>query len=262
MQAISTRALSLGNALHDALEQSEFYLHYQPQVSLSTGKIIGAEALIRWHSKTLGNVSPAEFIPLAEESGQILAIGEWVLRETARQIKRWLDDGIEPVRIAVNLSYAQFQANDLPLIVNAILNEYDVPAEYLELELTEHIATKNPKHTITILESFQRYGIKTAIDDFGTGYSSLSYLQRFPVYKLKIDQSFVRNMTTNRNDYVIVGIIILLAQQLEMTTIAEGVENQEQLDLLKQLGCDDIQGYHISRPIPADEFTRHFLKKI
>ena len=260
MQAISTRALSLGNALHDALEQSEFYLHYQPQVSLSTGKIIGAEALIRWHSKTLGNISPAEFIPLAEESGQILAIGEWVLRETARQIKQWLDDGIEPVRIAVNLSYAQFQANDLPLIVNAILNEYDVPAEYLELELTEHIATKNPKHTITILESFQRYGIKTAIDDFGTGYSSLSYLQRFPVYKLKIDQSFVRNMTTNRNDYVIVGIIILLAQQLEMTTIAEGVENQEQLDLLKQLGCDDIQGYHISRPMPADEFTRHFLK--
>jgi diguanylate cyclase (GGDEF)-like protein len=260
MQAISKRALILSNALHDALEQAELYLHYQPQVSISTGKIIGAEALIRWHSKTLGHISPVEFIPLAEESGQILAIGEWVLRETVRQIKQWLDDGIEPVRIAVNLSYAQFQANDLPLIVNTIINEYNVPAQYLELELTERIAIKNPQHTITILESFQQYGIKTAIDDFGTGYSSLSYLQRFPVYKLKIDQSFVRNMTTNRNDYVIVGIIILLAQQLNMVTIAEGVETQEQLDLLKQLGCDDIQGYHISRPIPADEFARHFLE--
>ncbi|NLU99644.1 diguanylate cyclase [Marinomonas sp. UCMA 3892] len=261
MQAISTRALTLGNALHDAIERQEFSLHYQPQISLITGKIIGAEALIRWHSLELGHVSPGEFIPLAEENGQILAIGEWVLRETARQLKQWLEEGITPVRIAVNLSYAQFQVNDLPSIVEAILNEYAVPAQYLELELTERIATKDPEHTITILESFQQLGIHTSIDDFGTGYSSLSYLQRFPVYKLKIDQSFVRNMTTNTNDQVIVGTIILLAQQLGMTTIAEGVETKAQLEMLYNIGCDDIQGYYISRPIPAEEFKIGFLQK-
>lgn len=261
MQAISTRALTLGNALHDALERKEFSLHYQPQVSLITGKIIGAEALIRWHNQELGHISPAEFIPLAEESGQILAIGEWVLRETARQLKQWLEEGVAPVRIAVNLSYAQFQADDLPAIVAGILNEYAIPAEYLELELTERIATKDPEHTITILESFQLLGIRTSIDDFGTGYSSLSYLQRFPVYKLKIDQSFIRNLTTNTNDQVIVGTIILLAQQLGMTTIAEGVETKAQLDMINNIGCDDIQGYYISRPIPADEFKKGYLEK-
>ncbi|NVK75667.1 MAG: EAL domain-containing protein [Oceanospirillaceae bacterium] len=261
MQSISTRALVLGNALHDALERKEFSLHYQPQISLDTGKVIGAEALIRWHSKELGNISPAEFIPLAEENGQILAIGEWVLREAVKQLKQWLEEGISPVRIAINLSYAQFQASDLPTIVAEILNEYAVPAHYLELELTERIATKDPEHTITILESFQKLGIFTSIDDFGTGYSSLSYLQRFPIYKLKIDQSFVRSMTTNTNDQVIVSAIILLAQQLGMTTIAEGVETKDQLDMLKEIGCDDVQGYYISRPIPVDEFKMHFLNK-
>ncbi|WP_421846887.1 EAL domain-containing protein [Marinomonas sp.] len=261
MQAISTRALTLGNALHDALEREEFSLHYQPQISLSTGKLIGAEALIRWHSQDLGQISPAEFIPLAEESGQILAIGEWVLRETARQLKQWLEEGITPVRIAVNLSYAQFQVNDLPTIIEDILKEYAIPTKYLELELTERIAIKDPEHTITILESLQKLGIHTSIDDFGTGYSSLSYLQRFPVYKLKIDQSFVRNMNTNTNDQVIVGTIILLAQQLGMTTIAEGVETEAQLDMLKNIGCNDIQGYYISQPIPAEEFKIGFLQK-
>jgi len=261
MQAISTRALILGNALHDALVRQEFSLHYQPQTSLESGKIIGAEALIRWHSQELGHVSPGEFIPLAEESGQILAIGEWVLRETVRQIKHWITAGITPIRIAVNLSYAQFQVNDLPSMIDEILNEYNVPAHYLELELTERIATKDPEHTITILKAFQLLGIQTAIDDFGTGYSSLSYLQRFPVHKLKIDQSFVRNMTTNTNDQVIVGIIILLAQQLGMTTIAEGVETKAQFDRLKHCGCDDIQGYYISRPVPADEFATQFLEQ-
>lgn len=261
MQATSTRALILSNALHDALEREEFSLHYQPQVSLITGRVIGAEALIRWHSKELGAVSPGEFIPLAEENGQILAIGEWVLRESARQLKQWLEEGITPVRIAVNLSYAQFQADDLPATVAGILYEYEVPTEYLELELTERIATKDPEHTITILESFQKLGIHTSIDDFGTGYSSLSYLQRFPVYKLKIDQSFVRNMTTNANDQVIVGTIILLAQQLGMTTIAEGVETKAQLEMLNNIGCDDIQGYYISRPLPAEEFKTGYLEK-
>lgn len=261
MQVTSTRALTLGNALHDALERQEFSLHYQPQVSLETGKVIGAEALIRWHSKELGHVSPGEFIPLAEENGQILPIGEWVLRETARQLQQWIEEGVTPVRIAVNLSYAQFQANDLPTVVAEILSEYSVPSQYLELELTEHIATKNPEHTITILESFQKIGIHTSIDDFGTGYSSLSYLQRFPIYKLKIDQSFIRSMTANTNDQVIVGTIILLAQQLGMSTIAEGVETKAQLDMLKNIGCDDVQGYYISRPIPAEEFKTGFLQK-
>ena len=260
MQANTTRALTLSNALHDALEQQEFTLHYQPQIALDSGKVVGAEALIRWHSKTLGAVSPGEFIPIAEESGQILAIGEWVLRETVRQLQQWRSEGLAPIRVAVNLSYAQFQGNDLPTLISGILEEYNVPADYLELELTEHIATNNPEHTIEILKAFQQLGIQTSIDDFGTGYSSLSYLQRFPVYKLKIDQSFVRNMTTNTNDHIIVGTIIVLAQQLGMKTIAEGVETKVQLDLLKSIGCDDIQGYYISRPIPADEFKDRYLQ--
>ena len=260
MQATSTRALTLSNALHDALEQNEFSLHYQPQVSLISGKVIGAEALIRWHSKKLGHVSPGEFIPLAEESGQILAIGEWVVRTAVRQIQQWIEAGITPVRIAVNLSSAQFQVGDLPKTTIKILNEYRIPVEYLELELTERIVAKDPEHTVIILESLQELGIRTSIDDFGTGYSSLSYLQRFPVYKLKIDQSFVRNMTTNTNDQVIIGTIILLAQQLGMTTIAEGVETKAQLDMLNNIGCDDIQGYYISRPIPAEAFKKAYLE--
>ncbi|WP_409371063.1 putative bifunctional diguanylate cyclase/phosphodiesterase [Marinomonas pontica] len=260
MQATSTRALTLSNALHDALEQNEFSLHYQPQVSLISGKVIGAEALIRWHSKKLGHVSPGEFIPLAEESGQILAIGEWVVRTAVRQIQQWIEAGITPVRIAVNLSSAQFQVGDLPKTTIKILNEYRIPVEYLELELTERIVAKDPEHTVIILESLQELGIRTSIDDFGTGYSSLSYLQRFSVYKLKIDQSFVRNMTTNTNDQVIIGTIILLAQQLGMTTIAEGVETKAQLDMLNNIGCDDIQGYYISRPIPAEAFKKAYLE--
>ncbi|MBJ7539506.1 sensor domain-containing protein [Marinomonas transparens] len=261
MQATSTRALLLENALHDAIARDEFTLHYQPQISLSSGKITGAEALIRWHSRNLGNVSPSEFIPLAEDSGQILAISEWVLRETTRQIKQWINDGFTAIRVSVNLSYAQFQVDNFPGLVSQILVENNLPPHYLELELTERVATRAPENTIKVLESFQQLGIQAAIDDFGTGYSSLSYLQRFPVHKLKIDQSFVRNMTTNKNDHVIVGTIILLAQQLGMTTIAEGVETKAQLDALKNIGCDDIQGYFISRPIPPDEFQTTFLNK-
>ena len=260
MQATSTRAFTLSNALHDALEQNEFSSHYQPQVSLISGKVIGAEALIRWHSKKLGHVSPGEFIPLTEENGQILAIGEWVVRTAVRQIQQWIEAGITPVRIAVNLSSAQFQVGDLPKTTIKILNEYRIPAEYLELELTERIVAKDPEHTVIILESLQELGIRTSLDDFGAGHSSLSYLQRFPVYKLKIDQSFVRNMTTNTNDQVIIGAIILLAQQLGMTTIAEGVETKAQLDMLNNIGCDDIQGYYISRPIPAEAFKKAYLE--
>lgn len=261
MQAASTRSLMLSNALHDALLQNEFSLHFQPQISLSTTEVIGAEALIRWHSKSLGHVSPGEFIPLAEESGQILSIGEWVLRETVRQIRTWLNNDIKPVRIAVNLSYAQFQTNDLPILIADILKEFNVSSEYLELELTERTAAIDPEHTVATLESLQQIGTHTSMDDFGTGYSSLSYLQRFPIYKLKIDQSFVRNMANNYNDRIIVGTIILLAQQLGMRTIAEGVETEEQLDLLKTIGCDDAQGYYISRPIPAERFELEFLTK-
>lgn len=259
MQARSTRTLLLENALHDAIDANELSLNLQPQMDLKTGQVVAAEVLLRWHSHKLGTVSPAEFIPIAEDTGQILAIGEWVLRETVKLLKQWLEQGITPVRLAVNLSVVQFRTQDLPTLIGKILDEHQVPPHLLEVELTERGAMTNPDRAIETMRAFDYMGVQTSIDDFGTGYSSLSYLQRFPIYKLKIDQSFIRNMTTDANDYAIVSAIITLAQQLGMRTIAEGVETKEQLELLQQLECDKIQGYYLSRPIPPREFKDHFL---
>jgi diguanylate cyclase (GGDEF)-like protein/PAS domain S-box-containing protein len=254
MQTHSVRTLQLENALRYALERDEFSLHYQPQISMQDGRIIGAEALLRWQHPRLGMVSPAEFIPIAESSGQILQIGEWVLRTAAHQMKSWMDSGLEPVIIGVNLSAVQFRNPNLPELVTQILDSVKLPPQYLELELTEGVAMDDPLGAIAVMDSLHERGIRMSIDGFGTGYSSLSYLKRFRVYKLKIDQSFVRDITDDPEDKAIVSAIISLASSLGLQTIAEGVETEGQLAFLREQGCNEVQGYYFSKPLPAEKF--------
>lgn len=254
MQTVSTRNLQLSNALYHALARNELYIVYQPQIFLKTGHIIGAEALIRWQHPEFGTVSPAEFIPIAENNGLILSIGEWVLRSATAQLKNWLDSGLSPIIIAVNLSAIQFRHPNLPNLVTQILDETGLPPEYLELELTEGVAMHNPQAAISIMNNLHKRGIRMSIDDFGTGYSSLSYLKQFKIYKLKIDQSFIRDISIDTGDRAIVDAIIHMAHSLGLQTIAEGVETVEQLDYLRNQGCDEIQGYYYSRPLPSEQF--------
>ena len=254
MQAQSTRALQLENALSRALEHKQLHLVYQPQVSLRDGRVVGAEALLRWTHPTLGHVSPAEFIPVAEDSGLILPIGEWVLRTAARQLQVWQAAGLSMPLVAVNLSAVQFRQANLPDLVSTILDEVGLPPQCLELELTESVAMGDPVGAITIMDELHRRGVRMSIDDFGTGYSSLSYLKRFQVYKLKIDQSFVRDITDDPDDKAIVGAIIGLARSLGFQTIAEGVETPGQLEFLREQGCDEVQGYFFSKPLASLDF--------
>jgi EAL domain-containing protein (putative c-di-GMP-specific phosphodiesterase class I) len=256
MQARSARNLQLMNALRQAIDQEQLFVHYQPQVSLQDGRIIGAEALIRWQHPEWGMVSPGEFIPLAEYSGLILPIGEWVLRRAVQQAKIWLEQGGTPIIMAVNLSAVQFRHPDLPNLVSSILSEAGLPPEYLELELTESVTMNNPQAAITVMSNLHERGIRMSIDDFGTGYSSLSYLKKFKTYKLKIDQSFVRDICTDAEDKAIVSAIISLAKSLGLKTIAEGVERVEQLAFLREQGCDEVQGYLFSKPVSAELFDQ------
>lgn len=257
MQARSERALTLENALRRALERDQLRLHYQPQISASTGQVIGAEALLRWNHPELGMVSPAEFIPVAESSGIILPIGEWVLRTATQQLRTWIDAGIAPFTMAVNLSSVQFRHADLPTLITSILNEVALPAHLLELELTEGVAMTDPIGAIEVMNDLHQRGVRMSIDDFGTGYSSLSYLKKFQVYKVKIDQSFVQDITDDPDDRAIVSAIISMASSLGMQTIAEGVETQGQLDFLQEKGCTEVQGYFFSRPVPPEQFVAY-----
>lgn len=216
--------------------------------------MIVAEARVRWQHPEFGLVSPAEFIPISEETGQILQIGEWMLRTSIRQMKAWIDSGLGPMIIAVNLSSVQFRQVHLDELVTQILEEEQLPPEYLELELTESVAMDNPLAAIGVMNNLHGRGIRMSIDDFGTGYSSLSYLKRFKIYKLKIDQSFVRDITVDADDKAIVSAIISLAKSLGMKTIAEGVETEGQLAYLREKCCDEVQGYFYSKPLPADQF--------
>ena len=261
MQAHSARALQLGNALRQALTRGQLQLHYQPQILIQDGHVTGAEALLRWTHPELGSISPAEFIPIAEDSGQIIQIGEWVLRTAIKQLKDWMDSGLTPMVIAVNLSAAQFRQPNLPELVTGILDEVGLPHKYLELELTEAVAMDDPQTAIEVMDKLHALGIRMSIDDFGTGYSSLSYLKRFKVYKLKIDQSFVRDITDDPDDKAIVAAIINMASSLGMQTIAEGVETAGQLAFLRLQGCDEVQGYYFSKPLPADQFTSYIQKQ-
>ena len=232
-------------------------MHFQPQVSLENGRVVGVEALLRWTHPELGEIVPADFIPVAEDSGMILPIGEWVLRSAVRQMREWLDRGMSPLVMAVNLSAIQFRQANLPQLVSQILDEAGLPPGLLELELTEGVAMENPLEAIAVMNDLYRRGVRMSIDDFGTGYSSLSYLKRFKVYKLKIDKSFVRDISRDPEDEAIVEAIIGLAESLGMQTIAEGVETNEQSAFLRAKGCHEGQGYLYSRPMPAAEFERY-----
>jgi diguanylate cyclase (GGDEF)-like protein/PAS domain S-box-containing protein len=260
MMVESSRSLQLENGLRHALELQQLQLVYQPQVSLHDGRVIGTEALLRWHHPTLGQVPPLEFIPIAEDSGLILSIGEWVLRTATRQLREWLDAGLPLRQMSVNLSAVQFRHENLASLVTQVLQEAGLPPQYLELELTESVAMDDPLGAIVIMNKMHQCGIRMSIDDFGTGYSSLHYLKRFRVYKLKIDQSFVSNLTTDPDDKAIVVSIIAMAHNMGFQIVAEGVETQGQLAILQEQGCDEVQGFFYSPPLPADRLEA-FLRQ-
>ncbi|WP_165898338.1 EAL domain-containing protein [Tumebacillus sp. BK434] len=254
MNARAAERLLLAGDLRKGLEREEFFLAYQPQVCLMTGRITGMEALIRWRHPERGMVSPGEFIPLAEETKLIIPIGEWVLRTACRQNKAWQDAGFPPVCVSVNLSAAQFGQPNLVAMIKKILQETGLEPQYLNLEITESITMNNVERAILTMHEINEYGIGISIDDFGTGYSSLNYLKKFPIQTLKIDQSFVRDMTEEHQDVAIPTAIIAMAHSLNLKVIAEGVETDVQRQMLRERGCDEMQGYLISRPVPAPEF--------
>lgn len=246
--------LIMEQGLRRALERNELLLHYQPQVNLLSGEVIGTEALIRWQNPERGMVSPMQFIPLAEETGLIIPIGAWVLRTACLQAKTWLDQGNDLV-MAVNISARQFQHPGFIDSVEEILWETGLPAHHLELEITESVAMHDAERTTATLHALRNLGLHLSIDDFGTGFSSLAYLRRFPLSKLKVDQSFVRNLSVNEHDATIAHTVILLGHSLKLKVIAEGVETKEQLDVLRRLGCEEMQGYYFSRPVPAADLS-------
>ena len=256
MNARSRTYLTMGNHLRHALERDELQLHYQPKVNLQTGQITGMEALIRWQSPELGMVSPAEFIPLAEETGLIGPIGEWVIRTACSQNRAWQTARLTPLTVAVNVSARQFREGNLCSVVSKALQETGLAAHYLELELTESLVMHNVESVTAILAELKGMGVSLAMDDFGTGYSSLSCLKRFPFDKLKIDQSFVRDITIDPDSAAITRTIILMAHSLHLKVIAEGVETEGQLNYLRRQGCDEMQGYYFSRPVSAADFER------
>lgn len=260
MQAQSMRALELENALRRALEREQLSLHYQPQVDASSGKVLGVEALLRWQHPELGAVSPAEFIPIAESSGLILPIGQWVLETAARQLKTWRDKGLLQLIMSVNLSARQFHQPQLPDLVRQVLEQAKIPAQTLELELTESAAMSEVPAVEQTVAELQKLGVRLSIDDFGTGYASLTQLKRLPSYKLKIDQSFVRDMDKGDADKAMVNAIVRMAQAMGLRITAEGVETQEQLEFLQALGCDEAQGYYFSRPRSAQELEPFLLQ--
>lgn len=247
--------LTLEQRLRKALEREEFVLYYQPQVDVASGKLMGIEALLRWQHPEAGLIPPLRFIPIAEETGLILPIGEWVLRTAIAQNVAWQRNGLPPLRIAVNLSVRQLQQEDLVKQVAEILQDEGMEGRWLELEITESVAMQNVGLTSRVLSQLKGMGIHIAIDDFGTGYSSLNYLKRFPIDTLKIDQSFIRESLYNSENEAIVSTILGLARNLNYCAIAEGVENEAQLEFLKEKECDGFQGYFISRPLPAGEMT-------
>jgi len=247
--------LSLKSGLRRAVERDEFELHYQPLIDLTSGHVVGAEALLRWNHPDLGMVSPARFIPVAEDSGLIVPIGEWVMQEACRQGAAWKQAGLPPLVMAVNLSAVEFRRGDVEQKVTRALQSSGLDPHCLELELTESILIHNTEQVLATVQSLKRLGVKLSIDDFGTGYSSLSYLKRFEVDKLKIDQSFIRDLAADPGDAAIIRAIIQMARSLNLRTIAEGVEDADMLAWLRVFGCDEVQGYLFARPMPAPAFA-------
>lgn len=260
MNVDTTEYLNLRNGLRRGLERGEFILHYQPQISLLTGATVGVEALLRWQHPEMGLIPPARFIPVAEDSGLIVQLGAWVLKEACRQAAQWHRMGFQGLIVAVNLSAAQFKRGDLLKNVGSALEDAGLPPGYLELELTESILISDTAKILSMVDRLKQIGVKLSIDDFGTGYSSLAYLKRFHVDKLKIDQSFVRDITSDPNDAAIVGAIVQMARSLGLSTIAEGVETEQALTAIHAQGCDEAQGFLFAKPLPAAEIES-FLRE-
>ena len=254
--------LRIRNGLRRALEQNEFVLHYQPQINIKTGAVIGAEALLRWNHPELGMVLPGRFISIAEDSGLIVPIGQWVLKEACQQAANWHEEGLSGLTMAVNLSAVQFKRGDVEKCVTQALALSGLHPALLELELTESILITDTEKVLSTVHKLKELGVKFSIDDFGTGYSSLSYLKQFDLDKIKIDQSFVRDMADDPNDAAIVKAIIQMAKSLNLSTIAEGVENERQLALLLLLDCDEVQGFYFARAMPAVEFVSYAMTRV
>ncbi len=261
MNARGHERLSMEVGLRRALERNEFRLHYQPQVDLHTGKIIGFEGLLRWQHPLRGLLPPGEFIPVLENSGLIVPVGEWVVREACRQHRQWRDQGHPNRRISVNVSTVQFNDSDLLDKVKNALREEQMPDHQLELEITENMLMVDPENAAVVLQTLHDLGVRTAIDDFGTGYSSLAYLKRFPLDVLKIDQGFVRDLTHDPSDAAIVEASLSISQKLGLEIVAEGVETQAQIEFLRARGCNFAQGYYFSKPLPQDEASDLFQRQ-
>ncbi len=255
MNERSLDKLAMESSLRRALDRKELLLHYQPQVNIHTGEMTGAEVLIRWQHPELGTVSPGQFIPLAEETGLVVPIGRWVMDQAVAQNKAWQTRGLPIVKLAVNLAAQQFHPS-LADEVSSVLMQHDLSNQFLELEITESMVMNNADQVVEMLREMDKLGVKTSLDDFGTGYSSLSYLKRFPIYKLKVDQSFVRGLPGDTDDATITRAIIGMGKSLGLKVIAEGVETREQLDFLRAEGCDEIQGFLFSKPVVAEEFAK------
>jgi len=256
MNILAVERQSLEADLRYAVERDELLVHYQPKIDLKTGAITSVEALVRWQHPKRGLLLPGQFLAIAEESGLILGIGRWVLREACRQMRAWLDAGLAAVPVAVNISPREFRSEDFFEGVRAALKQTDLKPRFLELEITEAVLMQNAASTSRALAELKAIGVRLAVDDFGTGYSSLSYLTRFAIDALKLDQSFVRNIIVNVNDAVIARTIISMGQNLKLKVIAEGVETEQQLAFLQSAGCDEGQGYYFRRPVPARQFAK------
>ncbi|MDZ5472200.1 EAL domain-containing protein [Bacillus sp. 31A1R] len=252
--------LTLENQIRTAIQNNQFELHYQPQIDLKTGNMVGAEALIRWNHPHLGMISPQDFIPLVEEMGLAVLMGEWVIETACKQLKSWLNKGVEPFRVSVNLSPQQFIKQNLVDTIERILTEVDLEPQFLEIEITESM-TMDVERAIITLDKLNKLGVKIAIDDFGTGYSSLNYLKNFSIHRLKIDRTFVKDIMNNENDAKIVSTIISMAHGLKLEVLAEGVETQDQAAYLSRLNCNQAQGFYYSKPLPSVEIENRFLTK-
>jgi EAL domain-containing protein (putative c-di-GMP-specific phosphodiesterase class I) len=255
MSRRTREALELENRLRRALEREEFELYYQPKLESKTGRVVGVEALLRWRSPERGLVPPMDFIPLAEKTGLIIPIGAWVLRRACRELKSWQEQGLPAMTMAVNISTRQFRDRDVSQLVRAALAETGIVPKSLELEITEGSLMEDTRYAASVLNELREIGVRVAIDDFGTGYSSLGYLRVLPVDMLKIDRSFVRDVTDNQDSAAIAAAILAMSHSLRLEAVAEGVETRAQLDFLVQHGCPLVQGFLYSRPLPGPEFV-------
>jgi EAL domain-containing protein (putative c-di-GMP-specific phosphodiesterase class I) len=255
LQACTLERLQLENQLRKAIDEGQLEVFYQPKLNLADDQLNAAEALVRWRHPQQGMVAPGEFIGLAEETGLIAPIGEFVLRQACRQARQWQQEGLAQIRVSVNISVYQLRQGNLTSLVRQVLEETGLAPQYLELELTESQLLDNVDSVIVTFRQLRELGVKLAIDDFGTGYSSLSYLKRFPVHYVKIDQTFIRDLSPGGEDAAITRAIIAMAHSLELKVVAEGVETQAQMDFLKSQNCDEIQGFLISRPVEASAFA-------